>query len=187
MTYDWHNEHGLSLFLGIDCVYDVYGTVKTKKKKKWQSQGPRLACHLLGSQCLSSVCELHIATDFIIIVILFSVPVEAPPNVRVEQLKNNEILVFWDPLPEMYANGEIRLYVVYLREWRHHYQSYDDDELARVVNAGSSDTQLFLSNLDGGRVYQVAVAAFTVDVGPLSDWEKFQVGKCALLLFYSST
>jgi len=131
-----------------------------------------------------------VATDLIIIVILFllsTVPVEAPPNVRVEQLNNNEILVFWDPLPEMYANGEIRLYVVYLREWRHHYQWYDDDELARVVNVSSSDNQLFLSDLDGGRVYQVAVAAFTVDVGPLSDWEKFQVGKCAPLLFHSST
>ena len=105
-----------------------------------------------------------------------------------EILKNNEILVFWDPLPEQYANGEIRLYIVYLREWRHHYQWSDDDQLARVVNVSLSDNQLLLSDFDGGRVYQVAVAAFTIDYGPRSEWEKFQVGKYArVLLFYSST
>lgn len=104
-----------------------------------------------------------------------------------EKRKNNEILVFWDQLPEQYANGEIRLYGVYLREWRHHYQWYDDDQLARVVNVSSSDNQLLLSDLDGGRVYQVAVAAFTIDFGPRSDWEKFQVGKYALLLFLSNS
>ena len=121
------------------------------------------------------------------IFLLSTAPVEAPPNVRVEQLKNNEIVVFWDELPEVHANGEIRLYVVYLREWRQHYRWYDDDELARIVNVSSSDNQLSLSDLDGGRVYQVAVAAYTVDFGPRSEWEKFQVGKYALLLFHSST
>ena len=132
-----------------------------------------------------SLCE-HVATDLTLLssyFLLSTAPVEAPPNVRVEQLKNNEIVVLWDELPEVHANGEIRLYVVYLREWRHHYRWYDDDELARVVNVSSSDNQLLLSDLDGGRVYQVAVAAYTVDFGPRSEWEKFQVGKYALLFF----
>lgn len=151
---------------------------------------PWFACHWLRPSCeLSSLCQ-HIATDLISLLfhsLRSTAPTEAPPNVRVKQLKNNEILIFWDPLPEMHANGEIRLYVVYLREWRHHYRWYDDDELARVVNVSSSDNQLLLSDLDGGRVYQVAVAAFTIDFGPRSEWEKFQVGKYALRLFHLST
>jgi len=119
--------------------------------------------------------KIQIATYLIFL--LCSAPTEAPPNVRVEQLKNNEILLYWDPLPEIHANGEIRLYEVFLRH--HHYQWYHDGELVRAVNVSSSENQLLLRDLEGGRVYEVAVAAFTIEFGPRSEWEKFQVGKYA--------
>jgi len=87
----------------------------------------------------------------------------------------------------MYANGQIRMYVIYYREWRHHYHWHDDGELGKVVNVSSSENQLVLNDLDGGRVYQVAVAAYTIDFGPRSEWETFQVGEYVLLLLHSST
>lgn len=84
----------------------------------------------------------------------------------------------------MYANGRIRRYIVNYREYKNHYQWHDDGEEGKSINVSSSENQLVLSGLDGGRKYQVAVAAYTVDFGPRSEWETIMVGKCAILNSY---
>lgn len=94
-----------------------------------------------------------------------------------EHLQRNSILVAWDPLPEEDSNGQLRGYAVYLRYYKQEYEWHDDGELGRMVNVSSSENHVVLNELDGGRRYQVSVAAFTVEVGPRSDWETFMVGK----------
>lgn len=101
----------------------------------------------------------------------------APPNVRMQQLRHNRLLVTWDSLPDNYANGDLRGYLVYYREYKNQYEwSPDDGELGESVNVSSSETQVVLNDLDGGRKYQISVAAFTVDVGPRSEWQAIIIG-----------
>lgn len=88
------------------------------------------------------------------------------------------MLVTWDQLPDEFTNGQLLGYIIYLRFYKHEYQWYDDGELGRSVNVSSSESQVILDDLDGGGRYQVSVAAFTVDVGPKSNWMTFMVGKC---------
>lgn len=118
------------------------------------------------------------------IYLFYIAPEEALSNVRLERLLNNEILVTWDLLPDMYANGEIRRYIVSYREYKNHYQWHDDGEEGKSINVSSSENQLVLSGLDGGRKYQFAVRAYTVDFGPRSEWETIMVGKYAILHSY---
>ena len=97
-----------------------------------------------------------------------------------EHLQDNKILVTWDPLPDEHSNGQLRGYTFYLRLYKHEYELHDDGELGRMVNVSSSDHHVILE-LDGGRKYQVSVAAFTVETGPRSDWETFMVGMYAFI------
>lgn len=105
----------------------------------------------------------------------------APPNVRLQSMLHNHIRVIWDPLPGKFANGELRGYFVYIREYKNHYEWSDDGELGTSINVSHSETQVVLDDLDGGRKYQISVAAFTVDVGPRSEWQTIVVGKCEFL------
>lgn len=110
-------------------------------------------------------------------VFFFPAPDMAPPNVRVELLQDNSIMVTWDLLSEKLANGHIRGYIVYCRVFKNYYHWHDDGELGKSVNVSSSETQIVLSGLDGGRLYQVSVLAYTIDMGPRSEWIKVLVGK----------
>ena len=105
---------------------------------------------------------------------------------RLERLSNNEVLVAWDLLPDMEANGQVRGYTVHYREWKNHYQWWDDEEKGKSINVSSSDNQLVLRELDRGRKYQIAVSAFTVDFGPHSEWQTIMVGKCVCVCFSSA-
>lgn len=78
----------------------------------------------------------------------------------------------------MEANGQVRGYTVHCREWKNHYQWSDDGGKGNSINVSSSENHLVLSGLDGGRKYQIAVSAFTVDFGPHSEWQTIMVGKC---------
>ena len=107
-----------------------------------------------------------------------SAPSRAPENVHVKLLDHNGVEVTWDPLEAKYANGKLLGYKVQIREWKSHYEWwYNDGDVGDVIRVNSTDTHLTLENLDGGRKYQIAVAAFTVDDGPKSDWETVIIGK----------
>lgn len=88
----------------------------------------------------------------------------------------------WDQLPEKYANGKLQGYLIFTRTYKNEYEWHDDGEFEQILNVSISETHVVLHGLDGGRRYQISVAAFTVDVGPLSEWATIMVGKCALLL-----
>lgn len=104
-------------------------------------------------------------------------PSEGPDNVRVELLQHNRILVNWDPLPDEHANGQLHGYTVYLR----HYNNRHDENSGERFNVSSSETQILLDGLDGGRKYSISVTAFTTKEGPRSDWKTVIVGKFVLL------
>lgn len=104
-----------------------------------------------------------------------------------QDLNHNRILVIWDPLPDKYANGQLRGYLIYFRAYKREYEWHDDGELGQILNVSLSETHVVLSGLDGGRKYQISVAAFTVDVGPRSEWETILVGKCAFNYRRTST
>lgn len=114
---------------------------------------------------------------------LYSAPGKAPPNVHVQSLKDNSILVMWDPLPEKYANVKLKGYMIFTRSYKREYEWHDNGELGQILYVSLSDTHVILSGLDGGRRYQISVAAVTVDVGPRSEWTTIVVGKWALILF----
>ena len=97
---------------------------------------------------------------------------------HVKLLDHNGVEVTWDPLEAKYANGKLLGYKVQIREWKYHYEWwYDDGDMGDVIRVNSTDTHLTLESLDGGRKYQIAVAAITVDDGPKSDWETVLIGK----------
>ena len=100
-----------------------------------------------------------------------------------QSLKDNSILVMWDQLPEKYANGKLQGYLIFTRTYKNEYEWHDDGEFEQILNVSISETRVVLHGLDGGRRYQISVAAFTVDVGPLSEWETIMVGKYALILY----
>ena len=107
-----------------------------------------------------------------------SAPSRAPENVHVKLLDQNGVEVTWDPLEAKYANGKLLGYKVHIREWKNHYEwGHDDGDMGDVIRVNSTDTHLALEGFDGGRKYQIAVAAFTVDDGPISDWETVLIGK----------
>ena len=98
----------------------------------------------------------------------------------------HSIVVRWDPLTEQYANGYLRGYRVYCREQNYHHRpDYDHrhEYLGKSINTSSSDTQVVIRNLDGGKIYEISVAAFTVRLGPHSEWQWIMVGK---KIFYNS-
>lgn len=114
----------------------------------------------------------YILILFTSIYLFWLAPETAPENVNVEHLTHDSVLVTWDRLSE-----ELSGYTVYVRHYKHEYEWHDDGELGRSINVSSSESHVVLNNLEGGRRYQVSVAAFTVAWGPRSDWETFMVGK----------
>lgn len=64
---------------------------------------------------------------------LYSAPGKAPPNVHVQSLKDNSILVMWDPLPEKYANGKLKGYMIFTRSYKREYEWHDDAELGQIL------------------------------------------------------
>ena len=103
--------------------------------------------------------------------IILQAPSRGPENVHVELLQHNRILVMWDAISSEAANGQLRGYTVYIKDYHNH-----DPESATKSNVSSSETQIVIGHLDGGRKYTVAVTAFTVEEGPHSEWQEFIVG-----------
>ena len=111
-----------------------------------------------------------------------SAPIEGPGNVIVKQsiFDGHSIVVRWDPLDEKYTIGHLEGYTVYYREQNYHHRpDYDHryEYLGKSINTSSSDTQVVIRNLDGGKMYEISIAAFTVHLGPRSEWRWIMVGK----------
>jgi len=103
---------------------------------------------------------------------LFSVPGRAPDNVRVTSFEFiADLLVKWNPLPQLYTNGVLLGYIIYYRE------NHDDSSFKRAYALGHSATNFTLKELKPAQQYQVAVTAFTSKgEGPLSDFNYVTTG-----------
>ena len=112
--------------------------------------------------------------------LFYLAPAIAPENVRVRNADTSgSIIVEWDPPSEQSTNGPLRGYTVYYREQNyygyHYYYRYE--YLGHSINTSASTTTVVLGNLDGGKKYEIAVAAFNLYLGPRSGWQRFIVGK----------
>lgn len=132
--------------------------------------------------CLLFIFTLitYIRTNLHIKINLHLAPNQAPANVRLEHADSRGIRVRWDPLSEESSNGQLRGYTVCIRRQNYHEEpDYDHryEYLGRCFNTTSSETEVVLTDLDGGREYEISVAAFTAHLGPRSDWNEIIFGK----------
>ena len=94
-----------------------------------------------------------------------SVPSRAPSGIRVTSVEyTTDLLVEWNPLSQIYANGKILGYIIYYREDDNWWSPY------KTINtSGIYPTQFVLKGLKPAERYRVAVAAFTSKGrGPMS-------------------
>ena len=115
--------------------------------------------------------------------LFYLAPTLAPQNVRVRNADTSgSIIVEWDPPSEESTNGPLRGYTVYYRDQfttgeQNYYYYYRYEYLGHSINTSASTTTVVLRNLDGGKKYEIAVAAFNLYLGPRSGWQRFIVGK----------
>ena len=111
-------------------------------------------------------------------------PALAPESVRVRNADTSgSIIVKWDPPSEESTNGPLRGYTVYYREqYYYYYYHHDEPYLEQSINTSASTTTVVLKNLDGGKKYEISVAAFNLYMGPRSEWQRFIVGKFTFCL-----
>ncbi|XP_022786238.1 uncharacterized protein LOC111326491 isoform X2 [Stylophora pistillata] len=138
---------------------------------------------LPGNTTSSEITNLEIYTEYNIYVIIVDSngspfksgvvvtmtdegsPSRAPRGVRVTSVEyTTNLLVEWNPLSQIYANGKILGYTIYYKEYDDWYSSY------KTINTiHSYPTQFVLKGLKPAERYRVAVAAFTSKGrGPMS-------------------
>ena len=85
-----------------------------------------------------------------------SVPSRAPSNVRAANQGLNELLVEWDPLPHLYANGRLLGYKVYYKDVSNYYSR----EIA-VNTSNPDESHVILVSVQTGHRYKISAVAFT--------------------------
>ena len=108
--------------------------------------------------------------------ISFSDPSGYPQNVQALAISSIEILVTWDPVPEMERRGVIDNYEVQFNQ-----SSFDEIPSINYTMTNGSVLMLSLQNLEAFVEYSIAVRAYTsVGAGPFSpivNNQTFQDGK----------
>lgn len=85
-------------------------------------------------------------------------PTHFPENLTEEVLSSTSFRLRWDPPPPEHHNGDIREYRVNVTEL----------ETGQVLSFTTPVTELVVSGLHPYYLYECAVSAVTVDVGPYS-------------------
>ena len=85
----------------------------------------------------------------------FLVPSRAPSNVRVANVRFDQLKVQWNALPQQFANGRLLGYTVYYYEYYNSYVRKSVSTRSPYVN------MVILRGLKAASRYQIAVAAFT--------------------------
>ena len=106
----------------------------------------------------------------------FPVPSGYPQNVQAMTISAMEILVTWDPVPEIGRRGEIDQYEVQFNQ-----SSFDEIPSINYTMTDGPVLMLSLQNLEAFVEYSIAVRAYTsVGPGPFSpivNNQTFQDGK----------
>ena len=89
-----------------------------------------------------------------------SVPTATPMSVEVAVFNSSALSISWRPPPISQQNGIIQGYTVHLLE--------DITGNERVIDTGGPHTEIFITSLHPHYVYNLRVAAQTIDVGPYS-------------------
>ena len=99
------------------------------------------------------------------------VPSRAPSNVRVSNVRFDQVKVQWDPLPHQYINGRLLGYTIYYYE---DYYSY----LSKSVSTSNPYANIvILRGLKAATRYWISVAAFTSKgPGTQSYWQAITTG-----------
>ena len=102
---------------------------------------------------------------------LVLVPSRAPSNVRVTNVRFDQVKVQWDPLPHQYVNGRLLGYTIYYYE---DYYSY----LSKSVSTSNPYVNIvILRGLKAATRYWLSVAAFTSKgPGTQSYWQARTTG-----------
>ena len=85
----------------------------------------------------------------------FLVPSRAPSNVRVSNVRFDQLKVQWNALPQQFANGRLLGYTVY------YYEYYNSYVVKSVSTRSPYVNMVILRGLKAASRYQIAVAAFT--------------------------
>ena len=88
-------------------------------------------------------------------------PSQSPVNVTVTVTSSTTAHVTWSPPPPEAQNGVIRKYELYL------------EDNSTSVSFNSPRESYALTDLHPGNSYRVGVAAYTVEIGPKSDYTNF--------------
>ena len=113
------------------------------------------------SYFLQSVHDVKLYQDLVLLLYSFSAPAAPPTAFEAHTLINStSTFLSWRPPLPQYRNGIIRRYHV---------------EIVTVnttveLNYTTEDPYLFINDLEQGVQYTCRVAAFTVDIGPFSEW-----------------
>lgn len=84
-------------------------------------------------------------------------PSSEPSNVTLKNLKFDEVMVQWSPIPQHTANGILLGYRVYLYEYNYWYYS-----LTNTVNTSSASVHMVIfRGLKAAHSYGISVATFT--------------------------
>ena len=85
----------------------------------------------------------------------FLVPRRARSNVRVSNVRFDQLKVQWNALPQQFANGRLLGYTVY------YYEYYNSYVVKSVSTRSPYVNMVILRGLKAASRYQIAVAAFT--------------------------
>ena len=108
----------------------------------------------------------------------FLVPSRAPSNVRVSNVRFDQLKVQWNALPQQFANGRLLGYTVY------YYEYYNSYVVKSVSTRSPYVNMVILRGLKAASRYQIAVAAFTSKgAGTQSYWLYVTTGIFFLFLF----
>lgn len=103
------------------------------------------------------------------------VPSAPPKDVTVLSVNNSNFMVSWNPPPEHTRNGDL---VYYRLEYRTKY-----DETSKTMLVPADKNEMLLSGLEEGIVYEMRVAAVTVNgTGPYSSWVQMVVTKSGTVI-----
>ncbi|XP_063437519.1 receptor-type tyrosine-protein phosphatase S-like isoform X2 [Mytilus trossulus] len=104
------------------------------------------------------------------------VPSSPPKDVNVQSVNNTQnFMVSWNPPPEHTRNGDL---VYYRLEYRTKY-----DETSKTMLVPADKNEMLLSGLEEGIVYEMRVAAVTVNgTGPYSTWVQMVVTKSGTVI-----
>ena len=99
--------------------------------------------------------SLQLIAFFFFFFFSFLVPSRAPSNVRVSNVRFDQLKVQWNALPQQFANGRLLGYTVY------YYEYYNSYVIKSVSTRSPYVNRVILRGLKAASRYQIAVAAFT--------------------------